>query len=87
MWYIFEVQCVVYTNNIIHFRIAMFQVPSDDLWLVTALLDSLTIDHLSDRRLWEVRLITGKAWSRQSDIGLDIERLQSEVCIIIKEAK
>ena len=37
---VFEVQCVVYTNNIPHFRMAIFQVLSSDMWLVTAVLDS-----------------------------------------------
>lgn len=45
---VFEIQCVLYTYSSSELKLATFQVLSNHMWLMTIILNSTDVEHLSD---------------------------------------
>lgn len=46
---VFEIQCVLYTYSSSELKLATFQVLSNHMWLMTIILNSTDVEHLSDQ--------------------------------------
>ena len=46
---VFEIQCVLYTYSSSQLRLATFQVHSNHMWLMTIILNSIDVEHLSNQ--------------------------------------
>ena len=46
---VFEIQCVLYTYSSSQLRLATLQVLSNHMWLMTIVLNSIDVEHLSNQ--------------------------------------
>ena len=61
---VFEIQCVLYTYSSSELKLATFQVLSNHMWLMTIILNSTDVEHLSDSgNIWDVPVVAQKMWS------------------------
>lgn len=51
---VLEIQCVLYSYSSSELRLATFQVLSNHMWLMTIILNSTDVEHLSDQAIYEM---------------------------------